>query len=158
MAEQDKGGLENVQPFLFHSQSGSMALAHNGNLINANDLKHQLEMQGSIFQTTSDTEVLAHLIKRSGYLALKDKVKNALSMVKGAYAFILMTENELVVALDPNGMRPLSIGKIGDAYCVSSETCAYDLIGAEFVRDVEPGELIVINNEGIDIRTFCYFR
>lgn len=151
----NKGGIENVQPFLFHSQSGSMALAHNGNLINADDLKHQLEMQGSIFQTTSDTEVLAHLIKRSGYLALKDKVKNALSMVKGAYAFILMTENELVVAQDPNGMRPLSIGRIGDAYCVSSETCAYDLIGAEFVRDVEPGELIVINNEGIDIEHFA---
>src|SRR5690606_14284893 len=81
-----KGGLENVQPLLFHSQSGSLALAQNGNLINANDLKHQLEMQGSIFQTTSDTEVLAHLIKRSGYLTLKDKMKNALSLVKGAYA------------------------------------------------------------------------
>lgn len=149
-----KGGLENVQPFLLHSQSGSLSLAHNGNLINANDLKHQLEMQGSIFQTTSDTEVLAHLIKRSGYLALKDKVKNALSMVKGAYAFVLMSEKELIIALDPNGMRPLSIGKIGDAYCVSSETCAYDLIGAEFVRDVEPGELIVINDEGIQAEQF----
>lgn len=149
-----KGGLENVQPFLLHSQSGSLTLAHNGNLINANDLKHQLEMQGSIFQTTSDTEVLAHLIKRSGYLALKDKVKNALSMVKGAYAFILMSENELIIAQDPNGMRPLSIGKIGDAYCVSSETCAYDLIGAEFIRDVEPGELIVINDEGLHSERF----
>ncbi|HEY4554164.1 MAG TPA: amidophosphoribosyltransferase [Bacillaceae bacterium] len=147
-------GIENVQPFLFHSQSGGLALAHNGNLINANDLKHQLEMQGSIFQTSSDTEVLAHLIKRSGYLTLKDKVKNALSMVKGAYAFILMTETEIIVALDPNGVRPLSIGKIGDAYCVSSETCAFDLIGAEVVRDVEPGELIIINDEGLHAERF----
>ncbi len=106
-------------------------------------------MQGSIFQSTSDTEVLAHLIKRSGYLATKDKVKNALSMVKGAYALALLTEEELIIALDPNGLRPLSIGRIGDAYCVSSETCAFDLIGAEFVRDVEPGELIIINDEGL---------
>ncbi|MBS4209585.1 amidophosphoribosyltransferase [Bacillus sp. FJAT-50079] len=150
----DKGGTENVQPFLLHSQSGSLTLAHNGNLINANDLRHQLEMQGSIFQTSSDTEVLAHLIKRSGYLALKDKVKNALSMVKGAYALVIMSENELIIAQDPNGMRPLSIGKVGDAYCVSSETCAYDLIGAEFVRDVEPGELIIINDDGLQSERF----
>ncbi|MBS4197268.1 amidophosphoribosyltransferase [Lederbergia citri] len=149
-----KGGLENVQPLLFHSQSGSLALAQNGNLINANDLKHQLEMQGSIFQTTSDTEVLAHLIKRSGYLTIKDKMKNALSLVKGAYALILLTETELMIALDPKGMRPLSIGRIGDAYCVSSETCAYDLIGAEFVRDVEPGELIIINDKGLHAEQF----
>lgn len=150
----DKGGLENVQPFLLHSQSGGLTLAHNGNLINAADLRHQLEMQGSIFQTSSDTEVLAHLIKRSGYLALKDKVKNALSMVKGAYAIVIMSESELIIAQDPNGMRPLSIGKVGEAYCVASETCAFDLIGADFVRDVEPGELIVINNEGIQAERF----
>ncbi|MFS0614297.1 amidophosphoribosyltransferase [Lederbergia ruris] len=151
----DKGGLENVQPLLFHSSSGSLALAQNGNLINAFDLKHQLEMQGSIFQSTSDTEVLAHLIKRSGYLATKDKVKNALSMVKGAYALVLLTEDEMIIALDPNGLRPLSIGKVGDSYCVSSETCAFDLIGAEFVRDVEPGELIIINDEGLHAEPFA---
>ncbi|MFD1708231.1 amidophosphoribosyltransferase [Siminovitchia sediminis] len=144
-----KSGIENIQPLLFHSSSGSLALSHTGNLINANDLRHQLEMQGSIFQTNTDTEVLAHLIKRSGYLATKDKVKNALSMVKGAYALIMLTENELIIAQDPNGLRPLSIGKVGDAYCVASETNAYDLIGAEYIRDVEPGELIIINNEGI---------
>ncbi|WP_062106214.1 amidophosphoribosyltransferase [Bacillus niameyensis] len=152
----DKGGIENVQPLLFHSQSGSLALAQNGNLINALDLKHQLEMQGSIFQSTSDTEVLAHLIKRSGYLALKDKMKNALSMVKGAYALVLLTEDELIIALDPNGLRPLSIGRIGDTYCVSSETCAFDLIGAEFVRDVEPGELIIINDDGLYAEPFAF--
>lgn len=148
------GGIQNVQPLLFHSQSGGLALAHNGNLVNAIDLKHQLEMQGSIFQTTSDTEVLAHLIKRSGYMSMKDKMKNALSLVKGAYAFLVMTEDEMLVALDPNGLRPLSIGQVDGAYCVSSETCAFDLIGAEFVRDVEPGELIVIDRSGLHTERF----
>ncbi|PKR83975.1 amidophosphoribosyltransferase [Heyndrickxia camelliae] len=148
------GGIENVQPLLFHSQTGSMALAHNGNLVNANGLKHQLEAQGSIFQTSSDTEVFAHLIKRSGYISLADKMKNALTMVKGAYAFLLMTETELMVALDPNGLRPLSIGRIGDAYCVASETCAFDIVGATLVRDVMPGELIMINDNGLHSEPF----
>ncbi|RIW34055.1 amidophosphoribosyltransferase [Bacillus salacetis] len=148
------GGYENVQPLLFHSGNGSLALAHNGNLVNANALKHQLESQGSIFQTSSDTEVLAHLIKRSGFPTLKDRVKNALTMLKGAYAFIIMTETEMMVALDPNGLRPLSLGRIGDSYCVASETCAFDITGAEFVRDVEPGELLIINDEGITSEKF----
>ncbi|MGM0845184.1 MAG: amidophosphoribosyltransferase [Bacillota bacterium] len=148
------GGYENVQPLLFHSGNGSLALAHNGNLVNANALKHQLESQGSIFQTSSDTEVLAHLIKRSGFPTLKDRVKNALTMLKGAYAFVIMTETEMLVALDPNGLRPLSLGRIGDSYCVASETCAFDIIGAEFVRDVEPGELLIINDEGISSEKF----
>ncbi|KMK91118.1 amidophosphoribosyltransferase [Rossellomorea marisflavi] len=150
------GGYENVQPLLFNSQTGGLALAHNGNLVNANGLKHQLEGQGSIFQTTSDTEVLAHLIKRSGFSSLKNRVRNALSMVKGAYAFVIMTEDELMVALDPHGLRPLSLGKIGDAYCVASETCAFDIVGAEFIRDVEPGELLVINDEGVTSEKFSF--
>ncbi|MGF2614357.1 amidophosphoribosyltransferase [Rossellomorea vietnamensis] len=148
------GGYENVQPLLFHSGNGSLALAHNGNLVNANALKHQLESQGSIFQTSSDTEVLAHLIKRSGFPTLKDRVKNALTMLKGAYAFVIMTETEMMVALDPNGLRPLSLGRIGDSYCVASETCAFDITGAEFVRDVEPGELLIITDEGITSEKF----
>jgi amidophosphoribosyltransferase len=150
------GGYENVQPLLFNSQSGGLALAHNGNLVNANALKHQLEGQGSIFQTTSDTEVLAHLIKRSGYAQLKDRVKNALTMLKGAYAFVVMTETEMMVALDPHGLRPLSLAKIGDAYCVASETCAFDIVGAEFVRDIEPGELLIINDDGITSERFSF--
>ncbi len=148
------GGFENVQPLLFHSQSGSLALAHNGNLVNANALKHQLETMGSILQTTSDTEVLAHLIKRSGYTLLKDRVKNALSMLKGAYAFLIMTETEMMVALDPNGLRPLSLGKLNDAYVVASETCAFDVVGAEFIRDIEPGELLIIDNGGLHSERF----
>ncbi|MDF0728796.1 amidophosphoribosyltransferase [Cytobacillus sp. S13-E01] len=148
------GGIENVQPLLFHSQVGGLAIAHNGNLVNANALKHQLENQGSIFQTTSDTEVLAHLTRRSGYTKIQDRVKNALTMIKGAYAFILMTEKKLMVALDPNGLRPLSIGKLGDAYVVASETCAFDIIGAKYERDVEPGEFLIINDEGIHSEFF----
>ncbi|WP_433746828.1 amidophosphoribosyltransferase [Falsibacillus pallidus] len=150
------GGYENVQPLLFNSQEGGLALAHNGNLVNANALKHQLERQGSIFQTSSDTEVLAHLIKRSGYISFKERVKNALSMLKGAYAFLVMTETELMIALDPNGLRPLSIGMIGDAYCVASETCAFDVVGAEFIRDVQPGELITLSDEGIQSEPFTF--
>lgn len=149
------GGYENVQPLLFHSQTGSLALAHNGNLVNAESLKHQLEGQGSIFQTSSDTEVLAHLMKRSGYHQLKDQVKNALTMLKGAYAYLIMTESELMVALDPHGLRPLSLGMIGDAYVVASETCAFDVVGAEYVRDVLPGELVIINKDGLTSERFA---
>ncbi|WML57999.1 amidophosphoribosyltransferase [Neobacillus sp. PS2-9] len=149
------GGYENVQPLLFHSQSGSLALAHNGNLVNANSLKHQLETQGSIFQTSSDTEVLAHLIRRSGYPHLNDRVKNALSMLKGAYAYLIMTENELMVALDPHGLRPLSLGLLGDAYVVASETCAFDVVGAEYIREIMPGELLIINENGLTSERFA---
>lgn len=142
-------GYENVQPLLFQSQSGGLALAHNGNLVNADALRNQLEAQGSIFQTSSDTEVLAHLIKRGGFSQLKDRVKNALPMLKGAYAFLIMTETEMMVALDPHGLRPLSLGRLGDAYVVASETCAFDIVGAEFVRDILPGELLVIDADGL---------
>ncbi len=148
------GGYENVQPLLFHFQSGSMALAHNGNLVNANALKSQLEAQGSIFQTSSDTEVLAHLIRRGGFSAFNERVKNALTMIKGAYAFLILTETELMVALDPNGMRPLSLGKLGDAYVVASETCAFDVVGAEFIRDILPGELLIIDDNGFRSEMF----
>ncbi|MGC4378555.1 amidophosphoribosyltransferase [Fictibacillus sp. Mic-4] len=150
------GGNEyaNVQPLMFRSQTNDLALAHNGNLVNAHALRHQLEGQGSIFQTSSDTEVLAHLIKRSGYTKLRDQVKNALTMLKGAYAYVVMTEDELLVALDPNGLRPLSLGMIGDAYVVASETCAFDVVGAEYIRDVKPGELLIINKDGLVSDTF----
>lgn len=149
-------GYENVQPLVFRFQTGSLALAHNGNLVNADQLKSQLEGQGSIFQTSSDTEVLAHLIRRGGNSPFKERIKNALSMVKGAYAFLIMTEDQLMVALDPNGMRPLSIGKIGDAYVVASETCAFDVVGAEFIRDALPGELLIIDDNGLRSEIFAH--
>ena len=150
------GGVANVQPFLFNSQTaGSFALAHNGNLVNANQLKNQLENEGSIFHTTSDTEVLAHLIRRSSISGFKERVKQALSFVQGAYAFLVMTETEMLIAVDPHGLRPVSIGRIGSGYAVASETCAFDLIGAEYIRDVRPGELVTINDDGIHSEQFA---
>lgn len=148
--------LLNVQPLLFNSQTGGLAIAHNGNLVNANALRHQLERQGSIFQTTSDTEVMAHLIKRSGFERLEDQVKSALSMVKGSYAVVFMEEDKLIAALDPFGFKPLSIGRIGEAYVISSETCAFDTIGATFIRDVEPGELIILDDSGMRSERFSF--
>ncbi|WP_044895046.1 amidophosphoribosyltransferase [Bacillus alveayuensis] len=152
------GGYENVQPLLFRSQSGSIALAHNGNLVNATELKIRLEQQGSIFQTTSDTEVFAHLIRRSMAPTLKEQIKIALNYLEGAFAFLVLTETELYIALDPNGFRPLSIGRIGDAYVVASETCAFDVVGATYEREVEPGELIIINHEGLHSERFAEKR
>ena len=149
------GGIENVQPLMFRSTTGSLAIAHNGNLVNANHLKQHLEREGSIFQTTSDTEVLAHLIKKSGSSTFEKRTKNALKLLKGAFAITVLTEDEMLVAVDPNGLRPLSLGRLGEAWVVASETCAFDLIGAEYVRSVEPGELLIINNEGMRIDRFA---
>lgn len=154
-ATQGGRGYENVQPLLFRSQKGSMALAHNGNLVNAYALRNQLEAQGSIFQTTSDTEILAHLIKRSGHLEMDEALTQALSMIKGAYGFEILTEDQLLVALDPRGLRPVSIGKLGDAYVISSETCAFDVIGATYLREVKPGELLIIDENGLTTRRFA---
>ena len=148
------GGIENVQPLLFNSQTSSLALAHNGNLTNATALRRQLEYQGSIFQTTSDTEVLAHLIRRGGFHNIEEQVKDALQMLKGAYAFLIMTEKKLMAALDPNGFRPLSIGRLDGAYVLASETCAFDVIGATYERDVLPGELIIIDDMGLRSERF----
>ncbi|MEC1179778.1 amidophosphoribosyltransferase [Metasolibacillus meyeri] len=142
-------GMENVQPLLFHSSTGSLAIAHNGNLVNANHLKQYLERQGSIFHSSSDTEVVAHLIKKSKLSPFRAKVKEALNLLKGAYSLLVMTKEEMLVARDPHGLRPLSLGKLGDGWVVASETCAFDLIGAEFVRSVEPGELLIINDKGV---------
>lgn len=147
--------FENIQPLLFHSHTGNLALALNGSIINAGRMRALLEAQGSIFQTTSDTELLAHLIKRSKHPNFISKVKAALNSLIGAYAFLIMTDNELMAALDPNGIHPLSIGKLGESYVITSETCAFDIIGAEFIRDVEPGELIIINDEGIHSEMFA---
>ena len=149
-------GIENVQPLVFRSTTGSLSVAHNGNIVNAAELREHLERQGSIFQTNSDTEVLAHLIKRtSGSLNQRDRVKKALAMLKGAFAFVILTEDGLMIAQDPNGLRPLSLGKLGDAWVVASETCAFDIIGAECVRSVEPGELIIINDKGLQSERFA---
>src|SRR5699024_7026811 len=118
--------LENVQPLLFHSQTGSMALAHNGNIMNSKQLRGELEQEGSIFQTSSNSEVLAHLIRRSGEASDEKTVAQSLNKMVGAYGFLILTEKKMIAALDPTGIRPLSIGRIGDAYVIASETCAFD--------------------------------
>lgn len=147
-------GLENVQPLLFRSSTGSLAIAHNGNLVNATHLKQFLERSGSIFNSTSDTEVVVHLIKKSKHSPFRSKVKEALSLLKGAFSIILLTNDQMIVARDRNGLRPLSLGKLGDSYVVASETCAFDLIGAEYVREVEPGELLIISNKGLEVDSY----
>ncbi len=140
---------QNVQPIFFKYRRGNLALAHNGNLINAHQLRNHLERQGSIFQTTSDTEVAAHLVARSGYENTEDAVKESLSMIKGAYAMLFLSDTKLIAVRDPNGIRPLALGQLNGSYVVSSETCAFDTIGATYIRDVEPGEMLMITKDGI---------
>lgn len=144
----------NVQPLVFRSQKDSLSIAHNGNLVNAHKLKGELEERGSIFQTTSDTEVIAHLIKRDFADNFIESLKHALSVIKGAYALTMLTEHQLIAALDPNGLRPLSLGRLGSAWVVASETCAFDLIGASYVRDINPGEILIIDNDGLHSEFF----
>ncbi|SEQ82769.1 amidophosphoribosyltransferase [Virgibacillus subterraneus] len=148
-------GVENVQPLLFRSQTGSMALAHNGNLMNEQKLRGELEDEGSILQTSSDTEVLAHLIRRNGMETNEESISSALNKVVGAYAYLILKEDKMFAALDPSGIRPLSIGKLGDAYVVASETCAFDQIGATFIREVLPGELVTISDKGVESTRFA---
>lgn len=144
-----ESALQNAQPLVFKYRGGELAIATNGNIVNASQIRNQLEKQGSIFQTTSDTEVIAHLISRSMYEDIETAVKESLSMIKGAYALLVMTNDKIIAALDPNGLRPLSLGKLLDGYCISSETCAFDIVGAEFVRDIEPGEMLVLEEDSI---------
>lgn len=147
--------LANAQPLVFNFLKGELALATNGNLVNAGRLREELEKNGSIFQTTSDTEVIAHLIARSKADSFEEAVKEALNQLVGAYALLILTNKQLIVAQDPHSLRPLSMGKLGSAYVFSSETCAFDVIGAEFVRDVEPGEMILFDEQGMRVTRFA---
>ena len=131
------GGIENVQPFLFNHHTGNFALAHNGNLVNSNELKRYLEGKGSIFQSTSDSEVLAHLIRKdTDKSKFVYNVMEALQMIEGAFAFLIMLDDRIFACRDKYGLRPLSIGKINGGYVVSSETCAFEGINAQFVREI----------------------
>jgi amidophosphoribosyltransferase len=149
-----KGDIANIQPFLFHFYENSLALCHNGNLVNANSLRRELESHGSIFQTSSDSEILAHLIKQTPHEDIVESLKRALNKVKGGFAYILMTETKMIAARDPNGIRPLSIGKLGDSYVFASETCAFDTIGATYIRDIRPGEIVISDDEGLSSTTY----
>jgi amidophosphoribosyltransferase len=141
--------LENAQPFLIDCAHGQIAVGHNGNLVNALELRDELVRNGSIFQTGSDTEVILHLYARSRAASVEEALTESIAQVRGAYSLVLLTKNRLIAARDPHGFRPLALGRLGDAWVVCSETCALDLLGATYVRDVEPGELLVISEGGL---------
>jgi amidophosphoribosyltransferase len=141
--------LANAQPIVVDSVHGQLAVAHNGNLINAGELRDALVRDGAIFQTNSDTEVIVHLFARSKAKGADGAIVEAISQVRGAFSFVMMTKDRLVGARDPHGFRPLALGKLGESWVLCSETCAMDLIGATYVRDVEPGEVVVINAHGL---------
>ncbi|MBT7271407.1 MAG: amidophosphoribosyltransferase, partial [Nitrospina sp.] len=142
-------GIKNAQPCLIDYAGGTMALGHNGNLVNATEIRKELGAAGAIFQSTNDSEVIVHLMAQSQCNLFVDRAVAALSQVKGAYSIVLMSENELIAARDPQGFRPLCLGKLEGAYIVASESCVMDLVEAEFIREIEPGELILINQSGV---------
>ena len=144
-----KSELVNAQPCMINYAAGSLALAHNGNLVNAKTIRKELGSKGAIFQSTNDSEVIVHLMAQAKSENFVDRAAEALRQVSGAYSLVLMTENELLAARDPHGFRPLCLGKLDGAYIIASETCVMDLIEAEFIREVEPGELILINENGL---------
>jgi len=141
--------LENAQPFLIDCAHGQIAVAHNGNLVNARELRDELVQSGSIFQTSSDTEVILHLYARAKAPSVEEALIESIAQVQGAYSLVLLTKNRLIAARDPHGFRPLALGRLGDGWIVCSETCAMDLLGATYVRDVEPGEVLVISDGGV---------
>jgi len=159
--------LANVQPFVANCKGELLAIAHNGNLTNTYTLRSQLEQTGSLFQTTMDSEVIVHLAARSGGNSAVERIVDALHQVRGAFSLLFATRDRIIVARDPYGFRPLSLGRLDDAWVVASETCALDLIGAEYVRDIEPGEVVVMDEGGITSfspfprpphRAFCIFE
>ncbi len=141
--------LANIQPLFAHFDLGQIAIAHNGNIINASTIKQELVEDGAIFNTNSDTEVIIHLIAKSSKSTFFDRLTDALRVLKGAFSLIIMRENEIYAVRDPWGFRPLSMGKLDDATVFASETCAFDLIGAEFIKDIAPGEIVVAGNDGV---------
>ncbi len=141
--------LSNAQPFLVHHAGEPYALGHNGNLINAQLLRSRLEKQGSIFQSTMDSEIIVHLMAHHLRNGFDEALVKALGKVKGSYCLVMLTKDKVIAARDPRGFRPLAIGKLGEATIVASETCAFDLLGATYVRDVEPGEIVIIDNTGL---------
>jgi amidophosphoribosyltransferase len=158
--------LRNVQPLFAEYSFGGLAVAHNGNLTNALSLREELKKRGCLFQSTSDTETIIHLIAVSQEQTVEGRLIDALKQIKGAYSLVVLTENTLIGVRDPFGIRPLVLGHLGDAYVFASETCALDIIGADFVRDVEPGEIVTITKDGLrslrpfqpENKRFCVFE
>lgn len=141
--------IKNAQPLVINYARGMLAIAHNGNLVNAPALRRKLELQGSIFQTSSDTGVVLHLIAKANKRSLPEAIRFALSKVKGAYSMVMMTPTQMVAVRDPWGVRPLCIGRLDGGWVVASESCALDLINAEYVRDVEPGEMVIFEDKAM---------
>ncbi len=141
--------LRNVQPLYADLSFGGFTVAHNGNLTNAMKLRGELVQQGSIFQSTSDTEVIIHLVALSRKPSVYDRIVDSLKTIEGAYSLVILAEGKMIGVRDPNGFRPLVMGKLDNAYILASETCALDIIGADFVRDIEPGEMVVITEQGV---------
>jgi amidophosphoribosyltransferase len=139
----------NAQPIAVDYAGGSVAVGHNGNLVNAVELRERLEADGAIFTSTSDTEAIVHLIARSRERTLPERVADALRQVRGAYSLVFLTEDSVVAVRDPMGFRPLALGKAKETWIVSSETCAFELLEAQFVRDIEPGEMVIIDRHGV---------
>jgi len=162
-----ESNITNTQPFMVNYKGTPLAIAHNGNLVNSIDLRKNLESKGSIFQTTMDSEIVVHLMARSLDLGLEKAVQESFACIRGAYSLLLMTPDTMIAVRDPNGFRPLCLGRLENgAYAVASETCAFDLIQAEYIRDVEPGEVLIINEEGLKSvfpwpprrKSFCIFE
>ncbi len=141
--------ITNAQPLVVKYRNGTLALAHNGNLVNAGELRRQLEKEGIIFQTSIDSEVIANLIARQDKGDTVEAVKQTVEQIRGAYALVLMTGDRLIGVRDPHGIRPLSIGRKGEKFVLASESCAFDTVGAKLIRDVEPGEIVVIDGNGL---------
>jgi amidophosphoribosyltransferase len=141
--------LKNAQPLLIDYAKGSICIAHNGNLVNSFELRHDLEKTGSIFQTTTDSELIIHLMARAKAKNLQESLIYALKRVKGAYSLVMMDAHNLIGIRDPLGFRPLCLGKLNKSWCLASETCAFDLIGAKLIREIEPGEIVFINQDGL---------
>ena len=141
--------LLNAQPILIDCAHGQIALCHNGNIVNARELRDDLVQQGSIFQSNSDTEVILHLYARSKARSVEDAIVESVAQVQGAFSLVMLTKDRLIAVRDPHGFRPLALGRLGDAYVICSETCAMDLIGATYERDVQPGEIVIISADGL---------
>ncbi len=148
-------GLQNVQPLLAKLKDGPIAIAHNGNLINSGALRKKFEAEGSIFQSTTDSEVILHLIARSRKKSLVQRIVDACKQLRGAYCLTVLTPDKLIAVRDPNGFRPLALGKMHSTWLAASESCAFDLIGADYIRDVLPGEMIVIDKSGFQSFMFA---
>ena len=157
-ANQSKGGLDNVQPLFFHHDTGDFAIAGDGNLVNSSKIADYLEKMGSIFQTRTDSELLAHLIKKNNMEDRIHSIVSALNMMEGGFTFLIMTKKRIYAARDKYGIKPLAIGRLGDGYVVSSETCSFELIGATYLRDIEPGEIVTIDHHGIRSRKYSQFQ